>query len=96
MIENALRGFADKGVWISVAAGNKDELAPHSGYVQMVSPARAGAYRYKKTSGDPVTGAIITISAVSSTKPSGPWVDEFWDGSAFEKAILIMLSQALM
>lgn len=78
-IEVKLQEMANRGVKIAVAAGNNDVLHG-SGYVQTVSPARAGAYRQQ--GGD---GAIITVSAAHSQEDPGPgdWIDVFWTHSAF-------------
>lgn len=71
-IEGFLQAMADKGVRVSVAAGNSDVLKG-SGYVQTISPARAGAYRPANTLG----GAVVTASAFDSNN------DSFWPYSAF-------------
>lgn len=78
-IEVLLEDLADRGIKVAVAAGNNDVLKG-TGYVQTVSPARAGAYRQQ--GGD---GAIITVSAAHSQKDSasGDWSDVFWEHSAF-------------
>jgi hypothetical protein len=78
MIEDVLVEMAERGVKIAVAAGNTDSLKD-SGYVQTVSPARAGAFR------DASGGAIITVSAAHSQEDAipGDWTDVFWPGSAF-------------
>lgn len=78
-IEAKLKEMADRGVKIAVAAGNNDVLQG-SGYVQTVTPARAGAYRHS-TSG----GAIITVSAADSVEDqnAGTWTDVFWPDSVF-------------
>jgi subtilisin family serine protease len=69
-IERQLRMLADRGVRVAVAAGNLDAL-PHSAYVQTVSPARAGAYRVRESS-----GAVLTVSAIDEN-------DFFWPESGF-------------
>jgi subtilisin family serine protease len=80
-LESKLRELAmSKKVWIVVAAGNIDS-GDSSGYVQTISPARAGAYRFDPGSG--VTGAVMTISAVESRFLNAAWVDNFWRFSAF-------------
>ena len=69
-IEALLHDMADKGIRISVAAGNRDAL-PGSAYVQAISPARAGAYH--PTVGG---GGVFTASAVDQN-------DNFWRYSGF-------------
>ena len=69
-IEQQLRDLADLGFRISLAAGNADVLKS-TGYVQSISPARAGGYR--ATAGG---GVIMTASAIDET-------DKFWEYSAF-------------
>ena len=77
-LERELVKLAKRGVKIAVAAGNNDVLQG-SGYVQTVSPARAGAYRH--SSG----GAIVTVSAAHSQEDqnTGEWSDVFWPHSVF-------------
>ena len=80
-IESLLRELArDQNAFISVAAGNTDVIGG-SGYVQTISPARAGGYR-NPPSGT-ATGAVVTVSAVKSRKPGGNWKDTFWKYSAY-------------
>lgn len=80
-LEGKLRELAkNKKVWIVVAAGNIDS-GDTSGYVQTISPARAGGYRFDPGTG--VTGAVMTISAVESRYITSTWVDNFWRFSAF-------------
>jgi hypothetical protein len=76
-IELKLQQMADKGLKISVAAGNI-ETARQSGYVQTVSPARIGGYVNMATG-----GAIVTASAVHSIFNGVKWIDKFWAGSMF-------------
>jgi subtilisin family serine protease len=75
-IEDLLRDLADAGLNISVAAGNTDVLRGKSGYVQTVSPARAGGYRSPEQDG----GVIMTASAIE--KDANP-NNLFWKFSAF-------------
>jgi hypothetical protein len=77
-IEGKLKEMAGGGVKIAVAAGNNDVLQG-SGYVQTVTPARAGGYR------DGSGGAIVTLSAANShfDQNSGEWTDVFWPDSVF-------------
>jgi subtilisin family serine protease len=75
-LEAKLKELASaKGVWIVIAAGNTDSIQG-SGYVQTISPARAGSYR-------PASGGIMTVSAVHSRMISSNWIDNFWRFSAF-------------
>jgi hypothetical protein len=60
----------EKGLKISIAAGNIDTLGGQ-GYVQAISPARAGAFRSSVTA-----GVVRTASGINSD-------DTFWDYSAF-------------
>jgi len=76
-IEQTLMTLADMGVRVSVAAGNQ-EILNGSGYVQTVSPARAGSYR-PSTGG----GAIVTVSAAATSGSAGNWQDAFWPESVF-------------
>lgn len=71
-IEILLRAMADRGVRVAIAAGNSDALKG-SGYVQTISPARAGAYRPSNSLG----GAVVTASAYDPSNNS------FWPYSAF-------------
>lgn len=75
-LESDLQGLADLGARVVVAAGNNDTLEG-SGYVETVSPARAGGYR--SPSGD---GGIVTVSAVDEQKT-------FWPDSAFGNGDLV-------
>ncbi|ESY10526.1 S8 family serine peptidase [Mesorhizobium sp. M0615] len=82
-VEDLLRDLAqNKQLFISVAAGNTDVIGG-SGYVQTISPARAGGYRFPST-GTP-TGAVITVSAVRKT-------DVFWNFSAYGNGNIDMTS----
>ncbi|MGO4438277.1 S8 family peptidase [Rhizobium sp. RAF56] len=69
-IEMQLRKLADLGFRISLAAGNTD-VTKNTGYVQTISPARAGGYR--AASGG---GVIMTASAIDEAR-------NFWEYSAF-------------
>lgn len=87
-VEAKLKAMAGRGVKIAVAAGNNDVLQG-SGYVQTVTPARAGAYRH--TLSDGTVGAIVTVSAAGSQfdQNSGTWTDIFWPDSAFGNGELV-------
>jgi hypothetical protein len=71
-IETVLRNFADSGRRVAVAAGNIEE-SHSSGYLQLVSPARAGNYVPN------VNGGVFAVTAVQSTKIPGGWIDSFWN-----------------
>lgn len=79
MIEVLLEDMARNGIKIAVSAGNIDTLN-NSGYVQTVSPARAGAFRHQASG-----GAIVTVSAANSQldETTGTWADVFWPQSGF-------------
>ncbi|MER9432907.1 S8/S53 family peptidase [Mesorhizobium sp. M0408] len=78
--EGLLRELAkNRMLFISLAAGNTDVVGG-SGYVQTISPARAGGYRDPPT-GTP-TGAVLTVSAVRSRNQAN-WKDTFWKFSAY-------------
>jgi subtilisin family serine protease len=80
-IEAKLRILADKGMKIAVAAGNIDTLRGQSGYVQTVTPARAGGYRAVSGS-----GAIMTVSAFQKVTDRAGTRDVFWKLSVFGNA----------
>ena len=69
-VETALRVLADKGLKISIAAGNSDALGGLA-YVQAITPARIGGY------GPTASGGLI--ATVSAFDKRG-W---FWEFSAF-------------
>jgi hypothetical protein len=81
-IEKKLRDLAKLGLFVVVAAGNTDVIGG-SGYVQTISPARAGGFRVKDTTSGVVTGGIFTVSAVKTRGNPGNWKDRFWRFSAF-------------
>jgi hypothetical protein len=70
----AVRAMADKGVKVVIAAGNFDltnmaELG--GGWVNVISPARAGSYISSIVQSDGTRGVVLTVSASDST-------DTFW------------------
>ncbi len=79
-IEEMLRAMVtDKGLRIAVAAGNIGEYGDvdSSGYVQTISPARAGGFR---DSG----GMIMTSSAVGDSNANmSVFAPTFWEYSGF-------------
>ena len=73
-MEELIRQLADKGFKIAIAAGNVDALGGQ-GYVQTISPARAGAYEGKAAKlVEP--GGVMTASAIGED-------GRFWPFSAF-------------
>jgi hypothetical protein len=63
--ESVLHQLADRGVKISVAAGNFDnpgKFADTGGYVELLSPARLGGYTPQANG-----GAIVTVSGIDNT-----------------------------
>jgi hypothetical protein len=74
-IELLVGKLADKGLKVSIAAGNIDTL-DGQGYVQAISPARAGGYENTGSG-----GAVRTASGIDAN-------DEFWKFSAFGNFLL--------
>lgn len=75
MIEELIRKLADENeLRFAIAAGNTDVLDT-SGYVETITPARAGAYRSPTG-----LGLVVTVSAVDDD-------DEFWENSAFGNGV---------
>jgi hypothetical protein len=79
LVNRTVRGMADNGLRVAVAAGNAAG-AQRPRWVQFVMPAGAGSYFASNAS----AGVVLTVSAVQSVRDAGStWTDTLWVDSDY-------------